>query len=151
MEYHNVRIRTRTHAIWDAPGSLHGVLRNPVKNQRPQNLILTGAVEDVPFPKSCTYFRVPKLEGIDHAQAHRGARTTQRVAWSKIKYGEKRAITLEEHHKIVARELNPERRRFYELLWHLGSSQSDLAHLHPEDIDWKDRTITFNRLELVYK
>lgn len=65
--------------------------------------------------------------------------------WPKIEYGEKRAITLDEHEKIVARELNPERRHFYELLWHLGASQSDLAHLHPEDIDWIDRTITFNR------
>ncbi len=65
--------------------------------------------------------------------------------WPKIEYGEKRAITVDEHEKIVARELNPERRRFYELLWHLGASQSDLAHLHAEDIDWIDRTITFNR------
>ena len=65
--------------------------------------------------------------------------------WPKVTHAEKRAITLEEHGKIVAREFNPERKAFYELLWHLGSSQSDLAHLHAEDVNWEDRTIAFNR------
>ena len=65
--------------------------------------------------------------------------------WPKVMYGEKRAITLEEHEKILKRELNPERKSFYELLWHLGASQSDLAHLEAKDIDWEDRTITYSR------
>jgi hypothetical protein len=39
--------------------------------------------------------------------------------------------------RIVARELNPERKRFYELAWHLGASQSDVANLYAEDINWQ--------------
>lgn len=65
--------------------------------------------------------------------------------WPKIRYGEKRAITWEEHRKIVKVETNPERRSFYELAWHLGASQTDLVSLHAEDIDWNDRTIGFAR------
>jgi len=37
---------------------------------------------------------------------------------------------------IVARERNPERRDFYELCWHLGGSQSDIAALKAEDFDY---------------
>ena len=37
-------------------------------------------------------------------------------------FKQKRAITSAEHEAIVARELNPERHDFYELLWHTGAS-----------------------------
>ncbi len=67
--------------------------------------------------------------------------------WPPVEYGEKRAITLEEHQKVVERELNPERKHFYELLWQLGASQSDLAHLDAKDVDWVDRTITYHRMK----
>ena len=59
-------------------------------------------------------------------------------SWPKVRHREKRAITLEEHQKIIKRELNPATRAFYELLWHLGGAQSDIATLTAEDIDWKD-------------
>jgi integrase len=62
-----------------------------------------------------------------------------------VKYKDKRAITFEEHQKIIARERNPEWRSFYELLWQLGGSQTDVATLNAEDIDWTDRTIAFSR------
>jgi integrase len=65
--------------------------------------------------------------------------------WPKIVYGEKRAITLEEHQKIIGRERNPERRSFYELCWEIGGSQGDVACLHAEDIDWTERVIAFKR------
>jgi integrase len=65
--------------------------------------------------------------------------------WPKVQFKEKRAITSEEHQAIIAREKNPERRAFYELCWHLGGSQSDIAHLKAEDIDWRDRTIAYRR------
>ncbi|MDB6124621.1 MAG: Integrase family protein [Pedosphaera sp.] len=48
-------------------------------------------------------------------------------AWPKVEYGEKRAITLEEHQRIISREKNPERKAFYEMCWHVGGSQSDIA------------------------
>jgi hypothetical protein len=57
--------------------------------------------------------------------------------WPKVRFKEKRGITLAEHQAIVARENNPERKAFYKLAWHLGASQSDLANLNAEDVDSK--------------
>ncbi len=66
-------------------------------------------------------------------------------AWPKVVYGEKRSITSAEHQKIVEREKNPERRAYYEACWHVGGSQTDVANLRAEDIDWQNRTISFSR------
>ena len=60
----------------------------------------------------------------------------------------KRAITAAEHAAIVERELNTERRDFYELLWHTGASQTDAACLMAEDVDWNQRTICYSRRKL---
>ena len=56
--------------------------------------------------------------------------------WPKVKFKEKRAITLEEHKRIIAAEVNPERKTLYQLCWHLGASQGDIANLKGEDVDW---------------
>ena len=63
--------------------------------------------------------------------------------WPAVKYKEKRAITLEEHRKIVAAEVNPERKTFYQLCWHLGASQGDIALLKGDDVDWTNQTVSF--------
>ena len=68
--------------------------------------------------------------------------------WPPVKFKNKRAIKREEHEKIIAREKNPERRAFYELCWYLGGSQSDIASLDAEDIDWKNWTVCYNRKKL---
>jgi hypothetical protein len=68
--------------------------------------------------------------------------------WPKIVYKSKRAITREEHLRIVEREGNQERQDFYDLLWELGGSQSDIAYLEGEDVDWSDWTICYNRKKL---
>jgi integrase len=65
--------------------------------------------------------------------------------WPKIQFKKKRAITWDEHQKIVAAERNPERRTFYQLAWQLGASQSDLAFLEATDINWQERVIAFHR------
>jgi integrase len=65
--------------------------------------------------------------------------------WPKVTYKEKRAITIEEHQKIIAREGNPERKAFYELCWHVGGAQGDVAGLQASDIDWDTRTISYRR------
>jgi len=67
--------------------------------------------------------------------------------WPAVRFKDKRAITWDEHCKIVARELNPKRKAFYQLAWHLGASQSDLAHLQAEDVDWQARIICFVRMK----
>jgi integrase len=63
----------------------------------------------------------------------------------KIKHKEKRAITWDEHCRIINRESNPERRDFYELCWHFGGSQTDIATLHGEDIDYKKHSYAYGR------
>ncbi len=65
--------------------------------------------------------------------------------WPAIEFKEKRAITAEEHQGIVAKERNPEVRDYYELLWHLGGSQSDMANLTAEHIDWPERVLHYAR------
>jgi len=65
--------------------------------------------------------------------------------WPKISHKEKRAIQFEEHQKILERELNPERKALYEICWHIGGSQTDMANLKAENIDWQNRTISYVR------
>jgi integrase len=65
--------------------------------------------------------------------------------WPKVKFKEKRAIKLEEHQRIIAAEINPERKALYQLCWHLGASQGDIANLKGEDVDWLSNTVSFTR------
>lgn len=65
--------------------------------------------------------------------------------WTKVQHKEKRAVTFDEHQKIIARELNPATRAYYQLLWYMGGAQTDIATLTAEDIDWKNRTIAYSR------
>lgn len=65
--------------------------------------------------------------------------------WPAIRYKEKRAITFEEHQKILAAEVNSERKVFYQLCWQLGASQGDIANLKGEDVDWTNSTVSFFR------
>jgi integrase len=65
--------------------------------------------------------------------------------WPVVKYKQKRAITKAEHKSIVARETNEERKSFYQMAWHLGASQSDLAFLEGENFDRKTCVLSFAR------
>jgi integrase len=65
--------------------------------------------------------------------------------WPAVRFKEKRSITWKEHQAIVARELNPERKAFFQLAWHLGASQSDIAFLEAENVDWETNVISFAR------
>ena len=67
--------------------------------------------------------------------------------WPAVEFKEKRGITLAEHQAIVARENNAERRAFYKLAWHLGASQSDLAFLEAENVDWDHHVISYKRMK----
>jgi integrase len=65
--------------------------------------------------------------------------------WPAVEFKEKRSITLTEHQAIVEREQNPERKAFYKLAWYLGASQTDLAELNAEDVDWENNVISYAR------
>ena len=89
-----------------------------------------------------------------------------KLLWPKPVFKKKRAITAEEHRRIIAAETAAaernqgsrnsdrpyydERRDFYELLWHTGASQSDAAFLCAEDINWSARTIAYTRRKLAH-
>jgi integrase len=68
-----------------------------------------------------------------------------RKRWPKVRFKEKRAVSRAEHERILASEKDPNWRGFYEILWHLGGSQTDMAHLRAEDIDWPNGTIAYTR------
>jgi hypothetical protein len=68
-----------------------------------------------------------------------------RKRWPALTFGEKRAITWTEHQNILLSEKNPEWKAYYEMLWHLGGSQTDTARLTAEDIDWDSQTISYTR------
>jgi len=51
----------------------------------------------------------------------------------------------ERHQKIIAAEVNPERKALYQLCWHLGASQGDIANLKGEEVDWTNSTVSFRR------
>jgi len=65
--------------------------------------------------------------------------------WPAVRFKDKRSITLEEHQRIIAAEINLERKAFYQLCWHLGGSQGDIAALKGEDVDWQNSTVGFFR------
>jgi integrase len=65
--------------------------------------------------------------------------------WPTFRFKEKRAITAEEHAQVIAIEWDQERRAYYELLWSFGGSQSDVAMLCAEDIEWDGKVITYAR------
>lgn len=71
--------------------------------------------------------------------------------WPAIRHKQKRAITWDEHCRIVEREGNAERKAFYQLAWHLGGSQGDMANLHAEDVDWTTQTITYVRMKTKWR
>ena len=65
--------------------------------------------------------------------------------WPAIRYAAKRGITWAEHQAIVAAETNAERKTVYEMAWHVGVAQIDLAALQAEDVDWDGRVLGFTR------
>ena len=52
---------------------------------------------------------------------------------------------VDETQSVLARECNPEWSAFYRMLWHLGGSQSDMAMLQADDVDWERRVIVYGR------
>lgn len=71
-----------------------------------------------------------------------------RKAWPKVKYRKRRGITLEEHTRVLEKTGREDYRLFFELLWETGGSQSDIASLCAEDIDWENRRLFYERQKL---
>lgn len=69
-------------------------------------------------------------------------------AWPKVRGKRKRAVTAEEHAKIIGSERNPEKRAYYEFLYETGAAQSDAAELEAEKIDWQNGLLVYRRKKL---
>lgn len=74
-----------------------------------------------------------------------------RKAWPKIKYRKRRGITHEEHLKILAVTKREDFRLFLELLWETGGSQTDIACLSAENVDWPNRRLYYERAKLDHR
>jgi integrase len=62
-----------------------------------------------------------------------------------LKYGTRRAITVDEAQRLLDIEPNPEWKAFLQLLWHIGAAQVDMAAMTHENINWPNRTISYTR------
>jgi integrase len=71
-----------------------------------------------------------------------------KAGWPKLQTKKARAITAEEHARIVASELNPEKRAYYEFLWHSGAAQSDAAETTAEQFNWNEQILVYQRLKI---
>lgn len=69
-------------------------------------------------------------------------------AWPKIKYGSRQGITREQHEAVLKFTPNKEYCLYFELLWHTGGSQTDIASLQAEDINWGTRRLYYERQKL---
>ena len=65
--------------------------------------------------------------------------------WPEPKTKQRRAITVEEHNRILQSEQNQERHRYYRFLWEIGAAQSDAAMMTADNIDWQNRVLTYQR------
>lgn len=71
-----------------------------------------------------------------------------RKAWPPLRYKKRRAITHAQHLKILAVTKRDDFRRFLELLWETGGSQTDIASLTAENVDWTNRRLFYERVKL---
>lgn len=74
-----------------------------------------------------------------------GRTILSRRAWTKVISKPKRAITWEEHCRIIASDKSPERQLFYEMLWETGASQTDASGFSSGNVDWQDNTFVYCR------
>jgi len=68
--------------------------------------------------------------------------------WPKVKYKTRRAITADEHARVIESERMEDYARFFRLLWETGGSQTDIANLCAEDIDWATDRLYYSRRKL---
>jgi integrase len=67
--------------------------------------------------------------------------------WPKVVRKTTFGISAEEHEQIIASEQNLEHRRYYQMLWETGGSQTDIANLSWDRVE-DNKTITFYRAKL---
>jgi hypothetical protein len=71
-----------------------------------------------------------------------------RKFWPKLRTKKTKAITAEQHARLVASEKDGEFRLYLEMLWEIGGAQTDTARLHRDNVDLFNRRITYSRQKL---
>jgi len=71
-----------------------------------------------------------------------------RRIWPKLRTKRTKALTAEQHTRLVAAVKDPEFRRYLQMLWEIGGSQTDTARLHRDNIDLFNRRLTYSRKKL---
>ncbi|HEY8899360.1 MAG TPA: tyrosine-type recombinase/integrase [Chthoniobacterales bacterium] len=69
-------------------------------------------------------------------------------SWPKKVSKRRRAVTADEHTRIMASEKNPEKRAYYQFLYETGAAQSDAAEITAESIDWQNMLLVYRRKKL---
>jgi hypothetical protein len=71
-----------------------------------------------------------------------------RRIWPKLKTKKAKAITADQHARLIATEKDDEFRHYLQMLWEIGGAQTDTARLHRDNVDLFNRRITYNRQKL---
>jgi hypothetical protein len=71
-----------------------------------------------------------------------------RRIWPKLRTKRAKAITADQHARLVAAEKDAEFRNYLQMLWEIGGAQTDTARLHRDNVDLFNRRITYTRQKL---
>jgi Phage integrase family len=71
-----------------------------------------------------------------------------RRIWPKLKTKRAKAITADQHARLIAAEKDDEFRHYLQMLWEIGGAQTDTARLHRDNVDLFNRRVTYNRQKL---
>jgi hypothetical protein len=71
-----------------------------------------------------------------------------RKLWPKLRTKKTKAITSDQHTRLVESEKDDEFRHYLEMLWEIGGAQTDTARLQRDNVDLFNRRITYNRQKL---
>ena len=71
-----------------------------------------------------------------------------RKLWPRLRTKKTKAITAEQHARLVATEPDNEFRLYLEMLWEIGGAQTDTARLRRDNVDIFNRRLTYTRQKL---
>lgn len=71
-----------------------------------------------------------------------------RKRWPRVQKKVRRAVTEDEHHRLVAAIPELEWKLYLQLLWFTGASQTDAAMLTNDNVDWQHRVLCYSRAKL---
>ncbi len=71
-----------------------------------------------------------------------------RKLWPKLTTKKTKAITAEQHARLIKTETDVEFRLYLEMLWEIGGAQTDTARLRRDNVDLVNRRLTYSRQKL---